>query len=60
MTEVKRSRFSDEQIISFLKQAGVGMPIKECCRNVGLRDATFFQVARQVRRHAELLNPAPA
>ena len=29
---MKKSRYSEEQIIGFLKQADAGMPIKELCR----------------------------
>ena len=29
---MKRSRFTEEQIINFIKQAEAGMPIKELCR----------------------------
>jgi putative transposase len=32
MTDMKTSRFSEEQIIGFLKQAEAGMPVKELCR----------------------------
>jgi putative transposase len=42
MTGMKSSRFTDEQIIGFLRQADAGMPIKELCRNGGFSDATFY------------------
>ena len=32
---MKKSRYSEEQIIGFLKQADTGMPIKELCRKGG-------------------------
>ena len=40
-TDIKKSRFTDEQIIGFLKQAEGGMPVKELCRLSGFSDATF-------------------
>ncbi len=40
---MKKSRFTEEQIIGFLKQAEVGMPIKELCRTGGFSDATFYK-----------------
>jgi putative transposase len=43
MTDMKKSRFTEEQIIGFLKQADVGMPIKELCRKGGFSDATFYK-----------------
>ena len=43
MTEIKKSRYSEEQIIGFLKQADAGMPIKELCRKGGFSDATFYK-----------------
>ena len=40
---MKKSRFSEEQIIGFLKQADAGMPIQEICRKGGFSDATFYK-----------------
>ena len=40
---MKKSRFTDEQIIDFLKQAASGMPVKELCRKHGFSDATFYK-----------------
>jgi putative transposase len=43
MTDMKKSRYSEEQIIGFLKQADAGMPINELCRKSGFSDATFYK-----------------
>ncbi|SDJ62273.1 putative transposase, partial [Dyella jiangningensis] len=37
-----KKRFTDEQIIGFLKQAAAGAPIKELCRKHGFSDASFY------------------
>jgi len=39
---MKRSRFTEEQIIGFIKQAEAGMPVKELCRKGGFSDVTFY------------------
>jgi len=39
---MKRSRFSETQIISILKQADAGLSVKEVCRKHGISDATFY------------------
>jgi putative transposase len=40
---MKKSRFTDEQIIGFLKQAESGAVVKELCRKHGFSDATFYK-----------------
>ena len=40
---MKKSRFTEEQILGFLKQAELGMAIKEVCRQGGFSDATFYK-----------------
>lgn len=37
-----KKRYTDEQIIGFLKQAAAGTPIKELCRQHGFSDASFY------------------
>ena len=36
-------RFTDEQIIGFLKQAESGVAVKDLCRKHGFSDATFYK-----------------
>ena len=40
---MRKSKFSEEQIIGFLKQAEAGMPVVEICRKGGFSDATFYK-----------------
>ena len=39
---MKRSRFTETQIISILKEADAGMSVKEICRKHGISDATYY------------------
>ena len=38
---MRKSRYTEEQIIGFIKQADSGLPIKDPCSTGGFRDATF-------------------
>lgn len=40
---MKKSRFSEEQIISFIKEAEAGMPVAQLCRKHGFSDASFYK-----------------
>ena len=40
---MRTSKYSEEQVIGFLKQAEAGVPIKELCRKGGFSDATFYK-----------------
>lgn len=37
-----KKRFSEAQIIGFLKEAESGVPVKELCRKYGFSDASFY------------------
>jgi putative transposase len=40
---MKKSRFSDSQILAILKQAEAGTPVPELCREHGMSSATFYK-----------------
>jgi putative transposase len=40
---MKKSRFSDNQILSILKQAEGGVPVPELCREHGMSSASFYK-----------------
>ena len=40
---MKKSRFSDSQILSILKQAEAGTPVSELCREHGMSTASFYK-----------------
>jgi len=39
---MKRSRFSEQQIVGILKEAQAGVAVKELSRKYGISDATFY------------------
>lgn len=40
---MKKSRYTEEQIIGFIKKAESGLPIKDLCHKGGFSDATFYK-----------------
>jgi putative transposase len=39
---MKRSRFSEEQVIAVLREQEAGMPTADVCRKHGISSATFY------------------
>ena len=39
---MKRTRFTETQIVAILKETDSGMQIKEICRKHGISDATYY------------------
>jgi putative transposase len=40
--DVKKKRYTEEQIIGFLREADAGVPVKELCRKHGFSDASYY------------------
>ena len=40
---MKKSRFSESQIVSILKRQEAGVPVKDICREAGISDQTFYR-----------------
>lgn len=40
---MKKSRFSDSQILAILKQSESGVPVPELCREHGMSSASFYK-----------------
>ena len=40
---MKKSKFTDAQILSILKQAEAGTPVADLCREHGLSSASFYK-----------------
>ncbi len=40
---MKKSRFSDSQIMDALKRVEAGLPVPDVCRELGISSATFYK-----------------
>lgn len=40
---MKKSRYSDSQILAIIKQNEAGVPVPELCREHGMSSATFYK-----------------
>ena len=40
---MKKSRFSETEIVSILKQGDAGVAVKDLCRQAGISTATYYQ-----------------
>ena len=46
---MKKSQFTDSQILAILKQAESGVPVPELCRQHGMSSAAFYKWRRRGR-----------
>ena len=42
-TPLKKSRFTESQIVAVLKEGEAGVPVAELCRTHGISNATYYQ-----------------
>jgi len=48
---MKRTRFSEEQIIAIVKEHEAGIPVAELCRKHGVSDASIYRWKARFWRH---------
>jgi putative transposase len=53
---MKRSKFSEEQIVFALRQAEAGTPVGDLCRQLGVSNATFYAWKKKYAHHRKYAN----
>jgi hypothetical protein len=56
---MRKSRFTEVQIIGMIKGQEAGLPATELCRKHGISPASFLHAESQVWRHGSFGCPAP-
>ena len=51
---MKKSRFTESQIIAVLKETDAGMKVEEVCRKHGISSATYLQLENQIWRYGSV------
>ncbi len=54
---MKRSRFTEEQIIGILKEQEAGAKTADVCRKHGISDATLYKYKAKLWRHGGVRCP---
>ena len=54
---MKRSRFTEEQVLAILKEGEAGGTVKEVCRRHGVSPATYY---KWKSKYGGLASPAPS